>query len=114
MCSPLSDNSDDGSLCEIIIFKKAHTIPLIAFLPDSPNIQSIFLMGPLLQLFNCFVVNLGEGCVSMNLYGDCKSVAPIVATGTLVLALHTNHWDPHPSPQLPKHVFSSGVDLQLC
>ena len=45
---------------------------------------------------------------------DCKSIPPIFATETLVLALHTDHWDPHSSLQLPKHVFSSDVYLQLC
>ena len=65
MCSPLIDNSNDGSLCEIIIFfkKRAHTAPLIAFLPDSQNIQfahepspSIFSFVVVFVVFFCFVL----------------------------------------------------------
>ena len=52
MCSQVINNSDDGSLCEIIILKEnSHSAPLIAFLPESQNIRSIFLLSLLLQFF---------------------------------------------------------------
>ena len=60
MCSPMIDNSDDGSLCEIIILKKELTTPIITFLYDYQNIQSILLMSPLLQ-FCCSCCLFLEG-----------------------------------------------------
>ena len=100
MCSPLINNFDNASPK-----KSAHSTPQIVFLPDS---QKYLLVNFANEPF----LGRGGGCFS-EFIPDCKSVAAILATGTLVLALHTNLWDPHSSPQLSKHVFSSGVDLQL-
>ena len=78
LCNPLSDNSDDGSLCEIIIFLKELTYftDYILFFSDSQKYSINFTHEPfpsivLLLLFFCWFFFWGGGggaCVSLNSY----------------------------------------------